>query len=214
MPRNWRSVLVASAALAAVSAPAAAEGFKGKQAGDLLLRARGLTAVVDADADIRGAAGDTGLDAKVSNSTVPELDLTYFVTGNLAVEAIAGTTRHDVGVRQLGADLGSVRLLPPTVTLQYHFAPESRFSPYVGAGLNWTLFYGAKPGQFADVKYENSFGVAAQAGFDYFVTDNWLVNVDVKKIWLDTDVKVNGGTLRADANLNPWLFGVGLGYKF
>ena len=212
--RSWHTPLVA-AALAVLAAPAVADDFKGKTAGDLILRARALGVVVNQTSDIRDRNGnDTTLDAKVSNDVIPELDLSYFITDNIALELIAGTSKHNVKVKQLGADLGSVRLLPPTLTAQYHFLPKARFSPYVGAGLNWTLFYDEKSGQFDSVKYENSFGVAAQAGFDYFITDNWLVNVDIKKIWLDTKVKVNGGALHTKADLDPWLFGVGIGYKF
>ncbi|WP_207460038.1 OmpW family outer membrane protein [Azospirillum sp. SYSU D00513] len=210
MVRCWHLAVVAAALLAA---PAGAQDFTGKKAGDIVLRARALAVVPDEKADIHSGGADTGLDARVSNDVIPELDLSYFVTDNIAFELIAGTTKHDVKVKQLGADLGSVRLLPPTLTVQYHFLPKERFSPYVGAGVNWTLFYDEKSSALGSVDYSNSLGLAAQAGFDYFITDNWLLNVDVKKIWLDTNVKVSGG-LRADANLNPWLFGVGVGYKF
>ena len=88
---------------------------------------------------------DTGLNATVDNAYVPEIDISYFVTPNIALELIAATTKHDVGASD-GTDLGSVWLLPPTLTLQYHFAPTSRFSPYIGAGLNYTIFYNEKNG--------------------------------------------------------------------
>lgn len=212
MMRFWQAAVAATALLATPAL--AADGFTGKKAGDIVVRARALAVVPVENADIHSASGDTGLDAKISNDLIPEVDVSYFVTDRIALELIAGTSKHDVTVKQLGADLGSVRLLPPTLTAQYHFMPTERFSPYVGAGINWTLFYDESRGSFSSVAYENSFGVAAQAGFDYFLTDNWLINVDVKKIWLDTKVKVNGGALHADADLNPWLFGVGVGYKF
>ena len=112
--------------------------------------------------------------------------------------------------------MGSVWLLPPTLTVQYHFAPTSRFSPYVGAGLNYTIFYNEKKGALRSISYDDNIGYALQAGIDYAIAGAWSLNVDVKKLWLNTDVKANlGGTaLKADVDINPWIFGVGLGYRF
>ena len=112
--------------------------------------------------------------------------------------------------------MGSVRLLPPTLTLQYHFAPTARFSPYVGAGLNYTFFYNEKKGALNSISYDDNIGYALQAGIDYAIAGAWSFNIDVKKLWLSTDVKANlGGTaLKADVDINPWIFGVGLGYRF
>jgi outer membrane protein len=148
---------------------------------------------------------------------VPELDFSYFLTDNIAFELIAATTKHKVDTTNI--NMGSIWLLPPTLTVQYHFLPKSRISPYVGAGLNYTLFYNAKKGDLASVKYENSLGYALQAGVDIAVSGPWSVNFDVKKLWLDTDVK---GTLadatstqvKADVDINPWIFGIGVGYRF
>jgi outer membrane protein len=92
--------------------------------------------------------------------------------------------------------------------------PESRWSPYVGAGVNYTFFYDAKPGQFNSVKYDDGFGYAFQAGFDYAISGPWSLNLDVKKIFLDTDVSINGGATTTKAHLDPWVFGLGVGYRF
>ena len=113
--------------------------------------------------------------------------------------------------------MGSVWLLPPTLTLQYHFAPTSRFSPYVGAGLNYTIFYNEKKGALNSISYDDNIGYALQAGIDYAIAGAWSFNVDIKKLWLSTDVKANltgVGPLKADVDINPWIFGVGLGYRF
>jgi outer membrane protein len=147
---------------------------------------------------------------------VPEVDFTYFVTDNIALELIAGTTRHDVSHTPTGIDLGKVSLLPPTLTLQYHFMPKERLSPYVGAGVNYTIFYNedAPGGAVTSIDYDNSFGWALQAGVDYAIADRWYVNLDVKKLFLSTDVSINGGAINAKVDLDPWLFGVGVGYRF
>jgi len=201
--------MMAASLVAANPASAQTAEFKTKQAGDILIRGRVLGVVPDEDVDSNTLAGE----GEIDNDVIPEVDFSYFVTDNIALELIAGTSKHDVTWSD-GKDLGSVRLLPPTLTLQYHFMPESRWSPYVGAGVNYTFFYDSKPGEFNSVKYDDGFGYAFQAGFDYAISGPWSLNVDVKKIYLETDVSVNNGGVKADANIDPWLFGVGIGYRF
>jgi outer membrane protein len=222
MSRSWRTACAVSALTAALlavgTAPASAEEitFKPKAAGDINVRIRGLGVVPTERGDIKTAGGtDTTLNVRLGNAYVPEIDGSYFLTPNLALELIAATTKHDVDASN-GLDMGSVWLLPPTLTLQYHFLPTARFSPYIGAGLNYTIFYNEKKGALRSISYEDGIGYALQAGFDYAITGPWSFNVDVKKLWLNTDVKANlGGTaLKADVDINPWIFGVGLGYRF
>jgi outer membrane protein len=222
MSRSWRvacavSALTAALYAAGTPAPASAEeiAFKPKAAGDINVRLRGIGVVPTERGAIKTAAGaPTGLNAEVDNDYVPEVDISYFVTPNIALELIAATTKHDVGASD-GTNLGSIRLLPPTLTLQYHFAPTSRFSPYVGAGLNYTFFYNEK-GAVNSISYDDNIGYALQAGIDYAIAGAWSFNIDVKKLWLSTDVTADlGGTkLKADVDLNPWIFGVGVGYRF
>ncbi|MEX2248693.1 MAG: OmpW family protein, partial [Parvibaculum sp.] len=198
------------AGMAAAPEAQAQQGFSGKSAGDIMVRARLLGVIPDED-----ASTSIGGNVSVSNDWVPEVDISYFVTDNIALELIAATTRHDVSHTAAGS-LGKVSLLPPTLTLQYHFLPKERFSPYVGAGLNYTFFYNedAPGGGITSIDYENSLGYALQAGVDYALTDNWYANVDVKKIFLSTDVSINGGAVTADVDLDPWIVGLGVGYKF
>ncbi|MCF2875825.1 MULTISPECIES: OmpW/AlkL family protein [unclassified Tenacibaculum] len=162
--------------------------------------------------------GTIGGDVEISNSFIPELDFTYFFTENIAAELILGTAKHNVnavGTALGNVDLGHVWLLPPTLTVQYHFNLNN-FRPYVGAGGNYTIFYSANPGAVVDVSYKNSFGYAFQAGFDYDLDDTWFLNVDAKYIGLSTDVTVNAGvaTVPADVDINPLLIGFGIGMKF
>lgn len=197
-------VLLGTTALTTTRAAADDAGFKAKAAGDILIRARGIYVVPDEKLD-----GISGL--SISNEVVPEVDFSYFVTDNIALELIAATTRHDVSIP--GASLGRVSLLPPTLTVQYHFMPKERISPYVGAGLNYTFFYNVDSGDVASIKYDNHIGYALQAGVDYALGGNWSLNADVKKIFLKTDVSVNGGA-GIDTTIDPWIFGVGVGYRF
>lgn len=114
-------------------------------------------------------------------------------------------------------DLSDVWLLPPTLTLQYHFLPHSEtFRPYIGAGVNYTHFYNEDAGAANSIDYDDSFGYALQAGMDYGINDNWAVNIDVKKVMINTDVtiKTGGNTINADVDIDPWVFGVGVAYRF
>ena len=105
--------------------------------------------------------------------------------------------------------------MPPTVTLQYHFTPQNTFSPYVGAGVNYSYFYGEETGTgFTDLEVEGGFGVALQAGTDIWLNENWGLNLDVKKIFLNIDGKLNDGAIRADIDLDPWIVGAGVSYRF
>ncbi|MCC7273862.1 MAG: OmpW family protein [Alphaproteobacteria bacterium] len=159
-----------------------------------------------------------GSDVRISDTVVPELDFTYFITPNIAAELILATTRHKVeGAGSLsGVDVGKAWLLPPTLTLQYHFTDFGRFKPYVGAGVNYTVFYDQKAagGTVTKLDIENTFGGALQIGFDYMLDDHWGMNFDVKKLFLRPDVKLNGGALSGKVNIDPWLVGVGVTYRF
>ncbi|MDE0535117.1 OmpW/AlkL family protein [Tenacibaculum sp. L6] len=162
--------------------------------------------------------GTIGGDVEISKSFIPELDFTYYFTENIAAELILGTTNHDVkavGTALGDVNLGDVWLLPPTLTLQYHFN-ISDFKPYIGAGVNYTIFYNADPGAVVDVDYKNGFGYALQLGFDYDLDDTWFLNVDAKYIGLSTDVTVDAGiaTVPAEVDINPLLIGFGIGVRF
>jgi outer membrane protein len=113
-------------------------------------------------------------------------------------------------------DVGSVYVLPPTVTLQYHFMPQSRFSPYVGAGMTVAFFYDSHPSlpTVKSVGFSNSVGPAIQAGFDYSVGVACFVNFDVKQIFLNTTARINGGAIVAKTSLDPTIVGAGIGYRF
>ena len=169
--------------------------------------------------------GIIGGDVAISNALIPELDFTYFFTENFAAELILGTAKHDVQAIETTAgnvDLGSVWLLPPTLTAQYHFytSDQKVFKPYIGAGLNYTLFYNVKSGGVADVKYDNALGYAAQLGFDLMLDEKFFINVDAKRLFLSTDVTIDASNLApglsipAEVDINPWLLGIGVGMKF
>ncbi|MER9158359.1 OmpW family protein [Mesorhizobium sp. M0778] len=178
------------------------------------LRALG---VVTEDSGYVNAVPGSGL--SYSNTVTPELDISYFFTDNIAAELILGTTYANIeGQGMIGAlgNVGKVWLLPPTLTLQYHFTNLGAFRPYVGAGVNYTIFYNQDAGSADALKIKNTFGTALQVGFDYMVDQHWGVNFDVKKLFLkpDFDVTVGGAKLTGKAALDPWLIGAGVTYRF
>lgn len=213
----YRFAAVAGLALACLSGAAAAQDFQPKQKGVLMLNVRASGVLTDADGAIRTAAGaDTGLKAKVGDDVMPTIGLTYFLTDHVAVEAIAGTTQHQVKAQGPGVDVEVHKtwVLPPVVSLQYHFAPETKVSPYVGAGLNYMLFYSGKDKNGFKVDIDDGFGYALQAGVDVALKDRWSANLDVKKVFFETDASINGGALKTKVKLDPWVVSAGAGYKF
>ena len=192
------------------------------------IRLRGVAVIPNESATISTIDGDLAVNTKF----IPELDFTYFFTKHIAAELILGTTKHKVstigsdlsaigGNRSTNVDLGSVWLLPPTLTAQYHFLPDGDIKPYVGAGINYTIFYGVNEGPTVkNVKYDNAFGFATQLGLDFKLSEKYFLNLDAKYILLKTDVNVDASNLApnlsipAKVAINPFLLGVGFGIKF
>jgi outer membrane protein len=138
------------------------------------------------------------------------IDISRFLTENLALEVMAATAAQPITLE--GGSIGSVHHLPPTVTLQWHFTPDGDFSPYVGAGLNYTIFY-EQTGVLDELDLDDSFGLAGQLGADFKVGSTIFMNVDVKYVNIETDVKVDGTGL-GTIEINPWVFGVGFGHRW
>lgn len=144
----------------------------------------------------------------------PEVDFSYFFTKNIAAELILTYPQaHTVSLN--GSPIGSLKHLPPTLTVQYHFMPDSDFQPYLGAGINYTRFMDVGLLNGAVTVDNDSFGLAGQAGFDYRVAPNWYLNLDAKYVEIATDVKLaaSGATV-TKLHIDPWLFSAGVGYRF
>ena len=158
----------------------------------------------------------TGLGLTVNDKTIPQVDISYFFSKNIAAELIL-TVPQKQHVYSNGADLGTFKHLPPTLTVQYHFTDFTGYKPYVGAGLNYTQITAEKisagGGTNNVTLSDKSIGGALQAGVDIPLTKQVSLNIDVKKVYLKTHVYVGGsdvGTLKLD----PVLFGMGIGYRF
>lgn len=215
--------LIACAICAAVAGAAPAQA----EAGDWLVRVRAIDVIPNDDSGGILPTFPTEQVA-VDSSIMPEVDFTYMFTDNVGAELILATTKHHVsgttGTTGSIGRLASSWVLPPTLTLQYHLAPASKVRPYVGAGVNYTIFYSEKPSSGletavgpTDVNLKSSFGYAVQAGVDVDLTDRMFLNLDVKYIDMDTTARLDTtaiGTQRVKVSLDPIVVGVGLGMRF
>jgi len=184
------------------------------ETGPWMFRLRGLAVIPDASADINQIPGAS---VDISNSAVPELDISYFFTENISAELILAVTQHTItGTGAIaGVDVGRAWLLPPTLLAQYHFKDFGAFQPYVGAGVNYTVFFDqdAAGGTITQFDLQDTFAPALQIGFDYFFDTHWGVNFDVKKIFLRPDITLNNSTLTGDVDIDPWLIGAGIVFR-
>jgi len=225
-----KATKLAIALLAATGISAIATPVMAYEAGDWLIRGRIINVNPNDDSGSLFIDGtDAGPGVKVDSDTVPELDITYMIAPNWGMELILGYSEHTVTAEKGVAALGDVidaKALPPTLTLQYHFSPNSNIRPYVGAGINYTYFFdeetaGAVAGTpGSKVKLESSWGLAAQAGVDIAINEDWFVNLDVKYIQMDTTAKftnIAGGAIanaEIDADIDPVVWGLGIGRRF
>jgi outer membrane protein len=202
------------------------QGARALDAGDWLVRVRGIAVEPN---DSSGPVNPDLPTARigVDSDFTGEVDFTYMFTENIGAELILATTQHDLegegAISALGT-IGDARLLPPVLTLQYHFLPKNWIRPYVGVGVNYTIFYDESAssslstalGGPTSVSLDNSVGVAGQAGVDVDVAENVFLNLDVKYVDLDTTANITtGSTVRtSDVEIDPVIIGVGVGIRF
>ncbi len=234
-----KSILVA-ALLSSLSFAGAAAQY---QAGDFLIR--GGATMVDPDSDksgvkIEALGGDTPLSVSVDDNTQLGLNFVYFFDSNWAIEVLAATPfKHDVklhdpegiaagvfdipGLDVDGITLGEVTHLPPTVSALYYFDTGSNFQPYIGAGLNYTIFFdeefksAPKSLGFNNLDLDGSFGFAVQVGADYKLNEKWHLNASIRYIDIGTDADFKIGDAikgTADVDVDPMVYSIMLGYKF
>lgn len=202
MPNRKSSIraLVATALLGALAVPLAAHA----QQSPWLVRARAVN-LDSADKD------NTGLGLSINDKVIPEIDVTYFFSPNVSAELVLTyPQKHDVSAS--GTQIGSLKHLPPTLTAQYRFTGLGGFTPYIGAGINYTRFSSVQLPAGVDID-RSSVGAALQLGVDIPLTAQLSLNVDVKKLQIRTDVSA-GGTGLGEFRVDPVLVGVGLGWRF
>ncbi|HIF5872824.1 TPA: outer membrane protein OmpW [Vibrio parahaemolyticus] len=207
--------------LAVVAALVSPSVFAHKQ-GDFVLRV-GAASVVPNDSSDKILGSQEEL--KVDSNTQLGLTFGYMFTDNISLELLAATPfSHDISTDLLGlGDIADTKHLPPTLMVQYYFGePQSKFRPYVGAGLNYTIFFDegfnnkAKNVGLTDLKLDDSFGLAANVGVDYMINDQWFLNASAWYANIETEAtyKFGGAKKKTDVKINPWVFMISGGYKF
>ena len=221
-----KPLLAASMVALALTAPLA----QAHKAGDIILRAGAATVDPHEDSANLAIAGGKvgGTKATLDSDTQLGLTGTYMLSDHLGIGLLAATPfQHAVGVKGLGTldgKLADIKHLPPTLSLQYFpLDGSSRVQPYIGAGVNYTLFFdedltSQREAQgFSNLKLDNSWGLALEAGLDYQLTENILFNATVWYLDIDTTATTNlagVGKVKVDVDVDPWVYMVGLGYKF
>lgn len=225
-----KSLLSASLVALALAAPVA----HAHQAGDFIIRSGAITTAPNENSgDIKlDGAKVSGTKATLTSDTQLGLAFAYMLTDHIGLELLAATPfKHEVGVKGLGAGLdgklADIKQLPPTLSLQYYpMDASSKFQPYAGVGLNYTLFFdedlssNRKAQGFSNMKLKDSVGLAGQLGMDYMLTENLLFNAAVWYVDIDTKATIDGpsalgvGKTKVDVDVDPWVYMVGLGYKF
>jgi outer membrane protein len=197
-----KQVALAAALATCITLPAAAQ----TPSEPWLVRIRAVGLISD-------NKGPGNLDLSVSDKVLPEVDISYFFTPEFAAELVL-TYPQKHSIRLGDTHIGSLHQLPPTLLAQYHFTQLGAIKPYVGAGLNYTHFSKVRfvSGVPASIE-RNSFGLALQVGVDFEIAKNTYLNFDVKHVDIDTDVKIDG-TKVGNFKVDPWLIGVGVGYRF
>lgn len=223
--RNWTAGL-ATAGLLLV--PFAAPASAGSESGNFMVRVLGTVVAPDAEATVSaGGAVIPGADADVSTEVIPALTLSYFLTKNVAVELFCCFAKHEAeGKGSINAlnEIADTWIFPPALTLQYHFDGFGSLKPYLGVGFQYINFFNTGDGDnvlgATSVDIDDAVGFTLQAGVDMSLGGGWYLNADVKKTWLDTEVTwhnaaaAGGADVRADLDLDPWIFSAGLGYRF
>jgi outer membrane protein len=226
-----KTLFTASVLAMALAAPLA----QAHQAGDVILRAGAITVDPHEDSgDIYVGAlsiSVPGTKATLDSDTQLGLNFAYMLTDKVGIELLAASPfTHDVGVAgmpggfaSLNGKLGEIKHLPPTLSLVYYpLDSKSAFQPYVGAGINYTWFFDDKLSSeaeskgFSSLDMKDSWGLAAQVGMDYMLTEHVMVNAQVRYIDIDTTgtTSFGGAKVKVDVDVDPLVHMVGLGYRF
>ncbi|PAR29568.1 outer membrane protein OmpW [Vibrio metoecus] len=192
------------------------------QEGDVIVRV-GVASVVPNDSSDKILGSQSEL--AVNSNTQLGLTLGYMFTDNISFEVLAATPfSHKISTNLLGlGDIAETKHLPPTFMVQYYFGESgSTFRPYVGAGLNYTTFFDegfnstGNNATLTDLKLDDSWGLAANAGFDYKLNESWFLNASVWYANIETTAtyKFGGAAQSTDVKINPWVFMIAGGYTF
>ncbi|MFA0235445.1 outer membrane protein OmpW [Vibrio sp. 10N.222.55.C7] len=189
--------------------------------GDFIIRAG--AAIVSPNDSSGDVLGNSSLEFSVDSNTQLGLTFGYMFTDNISLEVLAATPfSHSISVNGVG-DIADTKHLPPTLMVQYYFGEaNSKFRPYVGAGINYTVFFDeelngtGKDAGLSDLSLDDSWGLAANIGMDYMINEDWFLNASVWYADIGTTAKYKAGGVQysTDVDIDPWVFMIGGGYNF
>jgi outer membrane protein len=209
------SKMLKSAVAMALAGGLFAGAAQAYEAGNMLFRV-GAYGVFPESNNLSNVLG-LGENLEVDDGYSLGFNFTYMVNPNIGVEVLAALPfQHDIKVTGGVGNVGEVKHLPPVVSVQYHFMPQGTVHPYVGLGLNYTMFFSEKTKgalEGASLKLDDSWGIAGQVGIDIDVAPNWFVNADLRYISIESDAKVNGVGI-GSVDINPWVIGLTVGTRF
>jgi outer membrane protein len=215
--------LILSVAIAVTLLGTISSAFAYEQ-GDWVVRV-GMSNIApdDSSNNVSVAGADLGVGVNVDSNTQLGLNFVYLYSPHLAIEVLAASPfNHDIGLDTVGP-LGSTKHLPPSVSANYYFSePSAKFQPYVGVGINYTIFFDEEFSSansnagFSKLHLDNSFGLAAQVGFDYMLDEKWLVNASLRWFDIDTEASfdLNGSAGNVDVSIDPFVYSITAGYRF
>ena len=208
MKSTFLNLTVMALAISTLSSAALAT-----EVGTWLVRSRAIYIAPMTSTD--GVGSTAALPIDVRSEGTPEFDFTYFFAKNVSAELILAMARHSITLG--GQTIGAENVLPPTLSVQYHFQDllGIGFDPYLGAGINYTIFFNqaiSTSGTGSLTTSKSSFGPSFQAGADIPIKGDIFLNIDAKKILMKADV-LSGTTTLNTLHINPWVFGLGIGFK-
>jgi outer membrane protein len=215
-----RKTLAISALAMTLAMPSLASAQSTQADGPWLVRLRAIN--IDPNTSNGSSGILPGNSVNISSTWAPEVDVSYFFTPNIAVELVLTyPQKHNVSISNVPGvgDIGSIKQIPPSLFAQYHLNTGTGFKPYVGAGVTWFYITDnnlSVPGAGSILNLSKSnFGFGLQAGVDYALTRNWYLNADVKYVWVDTKLTDTAGLgIDTKVDVNPWVWGLGVGYRF
>lgn len=211
--RRTRAIVFAGLCAAGIlAAPSHAH-----EAGDVILKV-GVSTV--SPRSNNGRVADDSIKLGINDNSRPSFSVTYMATRNIGIDLLAAVPfKHDISGRAGGANIGKIgetKHLPPTLSVQWHFLPDSTIQPYVGLGVNYTKFFNTKTDGALygnDLELKDSWGLAGQIGVDIKLSERWMLTADVRYIDIDSKVSLNGERI-GTAKIDPWVGTVGVGYRF
>lgn len=214
MMRGAALAMIAAGWMGVAALPADA----GSESGNFMVRVQGTVVDPDSSASVTvGGAPLAGADAEVDTAVLPTATLTYFLNKNIAVELFCCFAKLEADGKGAiaGTDLGDFWVFPPALTLQYHFDTFGAVKPYVGAGVQYIHFFNEGNSALGGkIDLDDAIGFTLQAGVDVSLGGGWYLNADVKKTFIETDASWQGTAIAANVEIDPWIYSVGVGYRF